>query len=137
MNMHKVSQRVIDAVSAWNGIEARPHRFGGVEFVLGNVEVGHIHVDSGLVDIPFTKRTREALVADGEAELHHILPESGWISFWMRGDQDVDQAVRLYRLSYLMKTYRRDHAIPAAELDALHFSPAVIESLKRGAAETE
>jgi hypothetical protein len=134
--MHE-SQRVIAVVSSWDSIEAQPHRFGGIEFTLGKVEVGHIHVESGLVDIPFMKRTREALVADGEAELHHILPESGWISFWMRGDQDVAQAIRLYRLSYLMKTYRRDHAIPQAELDALHFSAAVLDTLKRGEAETE
>ena len=42
----------------------------------------------------------------------------------MRGAADAaDQAIRLYRLSYLHKFYRREHAIPQAELDALHFSP--------------
>src|SRR5438046_6879141 len=105
--MRELSQRVIEAVSVWDGITTQPHRFGGVEFNLGKVEVGHIHVGSGLVDIPFTRRTREALVAAGEAKPHHILPESGWISFWMRSAADVDQAIRLYRLSYLQKRFRR------------------------------
>ncbi len=128
-NLTAASQRIVDAVSSWEGIEARPHRFGGVEFMLGRVEVGHIHVGMGLVDIPFTRRTRAALVADNEAEPHHILPESGWISFWMRGDQDVAQALRLYRLSYLHKRCRRDQAALPAELDQLRFSPAVADSL--------
>jgi len=135
--MRNESQRVIAVVSAWDGIEAQPHRFAGVEFTLGKVEIGHIHPNMGLVDIPFTKRTRDALVYAGEAELHHILPETGWISFWMRREGDVEQAIRLYRLSYLIKAHRRDHAIPQAELDPLHFSAAVIDSLKRGEVETE
>src|SRR5215217_8120474 len=130
--MHESSQRIIEAVSSWDGIEAQPHRFGGVEFTLGKVEIGHIHVESGLVDIPFTKRTRVALVAEGEAEPHHILPESGWISYWMRSDGASDQAIRLYRLSYLHKFYRRERLIPPLKLDVLGFSPAVIKSLAYG-----
>src|SRR5215216_6503022 len=105
--MREDSQRVIEAVSAWEGITAQPHRFGGVESLLGKVEVGHIHVGSGLVDIPFTRRTREALVSAGDAELHHVLPESGWISYWMHNAADVDHAVKLFQLSYLHKRYRR------------------------------
>ena len=124
--LNSASQRIIDAVSSWDGIEAQPHRFGGVEFDLGSVEVGHVH-DWGLVDIPFTRRTRAALVAGGEAENHHILPESGWISFWLRGDHDADQAIRLLRLSYLIKRARRRR--DPAELEPLHFSPAVLDSL--------
>ena len=126
------AQRIIAVVSSWDGIEAQPHRFGGVEFTLGKVEVGHIHPNMGLVDIPYTRRPRAALVSAGEAEPHHILPESGWISFWMRGADAADQAIRLYRLSYLHKFYRRERAIPQVKLDVLGFSPAVIDSLAYG-----
>lgn len=133
--MREDSQRIIDAVSAWDGVVAQPHRFGGVEFMLGKVEVGHIHVGSGLVDIPFTRRTREALVDAGDAELHHILPESGWISFWMHGANDAEQALRLYRLSYLHKRHRRDPQARQPELDALSFSPAVTATLTHEAAQ--
>ncbi len=128
--MSNPAQRIIEIVSSWDGIEARPHRFGGVEFKLGSIEIGHIHPSMGLVDIPYTRRTREVLVAEGEADEHHILPESGWISLWMRGAQDVDQALRLYRLSYLHKYYRRSHAVPPAELERLHFSAAVNDTLR-------
>lgn len=104
--MRQDVQRIIDTVSAWEGISAYPHRFGGTEFRLGKVEIGHIHHD-GLVDIPFTRSTHAALVAANEAQEHHILPESGWISHYLRQEKDADQAIRLYRLSYLHKRSRR------------------------------
>ncbi|MBK8027271.1 MAG: DUF5519 family protein [Chloroflexi bacterium] len=96
--MHPDIPRIIETVSAWEGITAHPHRFGGTEFRLGSVEIGHVH-HGGLVDIPFTRATRAALVAAGEAQLHHILPESGWISHYLRAPADTDRALRLYRLS--------------------------------------
>jgi hypothetical protein len=130
-------QRVIDAVSAWEGVVAQPHQFGGVEFVLGKVEVGHVHVNSGLVDIPFTRRTREALVETDAAELHHILPESGWISYWMHGASDAEHAIKLYRLSYLHKRYRREPDKRAVELAALDFAPAVLASVRGEVQEAE
>lgn len=97
---------LIDTVSAWEGVTAQPHRFGGVEFNLGNVEIGHVH-RNGMVDIPFTRKLRDQLVKFGEAEPHHLLTESGWITFYMEGDDDAQHAVRLMRLSYLQKIARR------------------------------
>lgn len=78
-----------------------PHRFGGVEFRLGRREIGHIHGDS-LVDIPFPKRVRDEIVAAQEAEPHHILPNSGWISLFLRAEEDVDRAIRLLERSFLL-----------------------------------
>lgn len=76
-----------------------PHRFGGVEFRLGRRELGHVHGDS-LVDIPFPKTVRDEIVAAGEAEPHHILPESGWVSIILRTDHDVERAIDLLRQSF-------------------------------------
>jgi hypothetical protein len=133
-------QQIVNTVSGWDGIERLPHRFGGVEFSLNGVEVGHIHAN-GMVDIPFTRRIREQLVDAGEAGLHHLLRESGWITFYVRRPEDIEQAVKLYRLSYLHKRYRRaaDRADDtfAAALDALDFSAAVKSSLFGRAAEAD
>lgn len=85
---------------------AHPHRFGGTEFRLGNVEIGHIH-GNHMADLPFTRKIREVLVANGEANVHHLLPETGWISFYLRHDADVNQAIKLFRMSYLQKRLRR------------------------------
>jgi len=87
------------ALNGWPGITSGPHRFGGTEYSLGKREIGHVHGDS-LVDIPFPKNVRNELVAAGHAEPHHILPESGWISIFLRQASDVDRAIELMRLSF-------------------------------------
>jgi hypothetical protein len=83
----------------WQGIEAGPHRYGGIEYRLGRREIGHVHGDR-LVDIPFPQNVRNELVAAGRAEPHHILPDSGWISFYMKEVPDVQRAIDLLRLSF-------------------------------------
>ena len=86
-------------VSAWDGVTSHAHRFGGTEFRLGKRELGHIHGDH-LVDLPFPVRVREELVRKGEAETHHVLPESGWVSFRIREEADVSRALNLFKKSY-------------------------------------
>ncbi|HVO44447.1 MAG TPA: luciferase family protein, partial [Aggregatilineales bacterium] len=76
------------------------HRFGGVEFKLGTREIGHIHGD-WLVDIPLTNAFRAQLVVEGRAQDHHIYPGTGLISFHLKSDRDIDNALWLLRLSYL------------------------------------
>jgi hypothetical protein len=39
-------------------------------------------------------------VADGRAETHHVHPESGWVSYFIRGDADIARVVALFRLNY-------------------------------------
>jgi len=82
------------------------HRFGGVEFRLGRRELGHIHGDQ-LVDIPFPKRVRDEIVSAGEAQPHHILPETGWVSLSIDSDEDVERAIRLLRRSFLLAVEHR------------------------------
>jgi len=89
----------VATLSAWPGVTVHAHRFGGVEFRRGRRELGHLH-RNGLVDLPFPVHVRERLVAEGAAEPHHILPESGWVSFRVRTDADVAHAIELFRLSY-------------------------------------
>jgi hypothetical protein len=100
-------QQIKTAVSAWEGITSHPHRFGGVEYRLGIREIGHVHGD-GLVDIPFPTRVRNELVATGQAVSHHVLPESGWISFYIRNPEDVEKAIALLRKSYDLVSQRGD-----------------------------
>lgn len=123
--MNPLVQQIIDTVSAWDGITPEPHRFGGTEFSLGKVEIGHVH-NGGLVDIPFTRKLRDALVADGQALPHHLLAESGWISFYLRKPEDTAQALRLMRLSYVHKRSRRQRDLDvASELAELAFAADV------------
>jgi len=99
-------ERIVAAVKSWQGVEIRPHRYGGLEFRLGKRELGHIHGDA-LVDIPFPKPVRNEIVAAGEAEPHHILPNSGWISLFLRRAEDVETAIRLLERSWQLALERR------------------------------
>lgn len=86
-------------VVSWNGVVAAPHRFGGLEFRVGRRELGHLH-GSRLADLPFPVSIRKQLVAAGRAERHHILPDSGWVSIHIRGEDDMRVVIELFRLNY-------------------------------------
>jgi hypothetical protein len=92
-------ERIAEAVLAWPGVEQASHRFGGIEFRLGRRELGHLHGDA-LVDLPFPRKVRDELVAQGRARPHHVLPDSGWVSFWIESPDDVERAIWLLRLAY-------------------------------------
>jgi predicted DNA-binding protein (MmcQ/YjbR family) len=99
MSIPGAKQQITETVQTWEGVSTHPHRFGGVEYRLGKRELGHIHGDH-LVDIPFPTRVRDEIVAGGEAQPHHILPESGWVSFYLKEAGDIERAIALLRRSY-------------------------------------
>jgi hypothetical protein len=92
-------EKIQQTVAAWEGVSSHPHRFGGIEFRLGKRELGHLH-GNYLLDIPFPWNVRNELVESGRVAPHHILPESGWISFYIRRNEDVDEAIKLLNLSF-------------------------------------
>jgi Family of unknown function (DUF5519) len=102
-------KKIAETVAEWAGITQGPHRFGGNEFRVERREVGHVHGDS-LVDIPFPKAIRNELVANGAAEQHHVHPESGWVSVYLRESKDVERAVELLRKSYELARASQEHA---------------------------
>ena len=104
--MASARERITAEVAGWPGVERRPHRFGGVEFRVNGHEIGHLHGDS-LADLPFPVRIRKELVEAGRARTHHVLPETGWVSYPIRGPGDVAGAVDLFRMSYERLTARK------------------------------
>ena len=107
--MEGARKKIEQAVSGWEGVTAHAHRFGGVEFRLGKVELGHLHGDR-LADLPFPKKIRDELVASGRAEPHHVLPASGWVSRAIDGPGDVDDVIALFRANYDRLIARRGKA---------------------------
>ena len=99
MSVKGAQKSITEAVTSWAGVTSQPHRFGGVEYGIGRREIGHIHGDH-LVDIPFPKKVRDEIVASGRAQPHHILPKTGWVSFYINGDKDVETAIALLHESY-------------------------------------
>ena len=104
--MAGAGERISLEVGSWDGVESHGHRFGGVEFRLGRVELGHIHGDT-LADLPFPRKTRDSLIDSGRAEPHHVLPDTGWVSRRIRSSSDVDDVIELFRVNYERVANRR------------------------------
>jgi hypothetical protein len=112
-------------VSSWPNISVHPHRFGGREFLFGSAEVGHVHT-GGIVDIPFPRSIRDALLTQDLAKVHRWVPNSGWIAFHVRSKEDFKHSVWLMRLSYLryaLKTADDPRELLERESRELHLSP--------------
>jgi len=118
MSVHGARQRIEAEVLTWPGVISQPHRFGGTEFILGKREVGHVHSDR-LLDIAFPKPVRDAIVAAGKAEPHHVLPSSGWVSVQVREPGDWDRALELLRRAHAIRieprAARADDPIPTPD----------------------
>jgi luciferase-like monooxygenase len=96
--MEDIGARLEAAVTNWEGVTVHEHRFGGREFRYGRRELGHLHGDR-LADVPFPRRIAAMLVETGRAQPHRFA-RGGWVSFPIRGEQDIEAAVELFRLSY-------------------------------------
>lgn len=124
--------KIKQAVSAWPQVSAHPHRFGGTEFRFDRAEIGHVH-EFGIVDIPFPKPIRNALLAANLAEAHHFVPDSGWITFRVRNEENVERAIWLFRLSYLRYALKRaadPRELLRREIAALPLSPQLTSLLE-------
>jgi predicted DNA-binding protein (MmcQ/YjbR family) len=114
MAVKGAQQTITTAVLAWGNVEAHPHRFGGTEYRIGKREIGHIHGDT-MLDIPFPTKVRHELVEAGRAEPHHLLSDSGWISFYIRQPLDVQAGIDLLRLSYDIAMKQKSRQTKKAE----------------------
>ena len=94
-----IASEIQREVASWPDVHVEGHRGGIVFFFVGRREIGHLH-GSRMADLPFPVRIRERLVAEGKADLHYLHPKSGWITRYIRGDQDVEAVTQLFRLNY-------------------------------------
>lgn len=115
----KSSERFEQEVLSWPEVSVHPHQFAAREFRFRKAEIGHLHWD-GTLDIPFPRAIHDALLADCFAEQHRWVPDSGWITFHLRREQDLSHAIWLMRLSYLryaLKAARDSSQDPRQMLD--------------------
>lgn len=111
MTVQGAQAQITKAALAWEGLSAKPHRFGGTEYVIGSREIGHIHGDHWL-DIPFPTKVRDELVESGQADPHHVLPDSGWITFVIHDQGDVAEAIALLKRSYDIAMRQKSRRTP-------------------------
>jgi hypothetical protein len=120
-------KKIEEEVTSWPNISIHPHRFQAREFRIGNAELGHVH-EGGVVDIPFPRPVRDFLLAEGLAQEHHWVPNSGWTTFHVRNQEDLNHAIWLLRLSYLryiLKTADDPRNLLDRESQSLHLHPSL------------
>ena len=101
-------------VASWPDVRMEAHGAAIVFFFVGRREIGHLH-GSRMADLPFPVRIREQLVAEGKADLHYLHPKSGWITRYIRGEQDVEAVTQLFRLNYERPWLKRNLVNNAAK----------------------
>jgi Family of unknown function (DUF5519) len=94
-----VFKKVRSELMSWPGVTSQPHRFGGTEFRVNGREMGHMH-GGRFADLPFPMSIRDELVKGGRALPHHVLPNSGWITFLINEESDVTALIDLFRMQY-------------------------------------
>ncbi|TLX88555.1 MAG: hypothetical protein E6L01_00130 [Thaumarchaeota archaeon] len=94
-----IIDNIQEELMKWDGVTSGIHRFGGLEFRIGNREMGHVHDDT-LADLPFPMQIRNKLIEEGRASPHHTLPQSGWVSKGINGEEDVRGVIELFRMQY-------------------------------------
>lgn len=127
-------EQIVETVSDWPEVTVGPHRFNADEFLLADYEIGHIH-RGGTLDINFPKRMRDTLIEEGHTGEHHFVPDSGWTTYRIQSEADVDGGLWLLRVAYLYRvlTQRRKpigeavlaEVDIATELDNLNVSEQV------------
>ena len=86
-------------ILTWEGVSVGMHKYGGLQFDYKKREIGHLH-GNGLVDISFNRGQKQLLLKEGRISNHHVLNNTGWISFMLKSKSDVNYVKYLLKISY-------------------------------------
>ncbi len=84
--------------SGWNGITTAMHKYGGLQFNFCRHEIGHIH-SNGVVDVLLSRNIKRQLLQEGRINDHHTFSRSGWVTFYIKHQQDKVYALHLLKLA--------------------------------------
>jgi hypothetical protein len=101
----KITENIKHEILSWPCVTSNPYHLGGIEFRVNKRDMGHIHGDK-LADLPFPIEIRKDLVASGKALPHIIYPESMWVSYFIRSEEDAPKIIDLFRLQYERLKYK-------------------------------
>jgi hypothetical protein len=113
MTRLSIAAQIQHEVSSWPDVRVDVYGGGMIFFHVGRREIGHLHGDR-LADLPVPVRIREQLVASGKASVHYLHPTTGWISYYIKGEQDIGPVVELFRLNYERPWLEKDQQSPRA-----------------------
>jgi Family of unknown function (DUF5519) len=99
-NDQRPSERIIEEVGSWQGVEVGPGRRGELAFTVGPNEIGHLHGDRA-AHFGFPKDVWRELHAQGRIVDHPVFPgREGPAARRIDGEADVVDVIALMRLNY-------------------------------------
>lgn len=108
-DMGQVASSIINEIKQWQGVIIRPHPYGGFQFKIHGVDVGHVHGDS-LVDLPMSPHMRQQISSmkketnnnrGNRLPDYHIYRETGWIAYYLNNDvQDLSTLIQDFKSQY-------------------------------------
>lgn len=101
------AERIRHEVTGWPGVATAAGSYGETDFVVDGRSIGHVH-GGYQADIPFPRRIRDELVAGGRTGPHHVHPDSGWTTLYIRTAADAEEAIELLRINYDRITRRAE-----------------------------
>jgi hypothetical protein len=94
------SERIVEVVSAWPGVEVDDGELGELAFKVGRREIGHLHGDKA-AHFSFPRQVWNELAAEGRIVEHPVFPgRRGPAARRIETDDDVRDVVELLRLNY-------------------------------------
>jgi hypothetical protein len=100
MRQQTAREQIVEAVTSWLGVEARPGRRGELVFDVGDREIGHLH-GSHAAHFGFPQHVWRELREQGRIEPHPVFPDrEGPAARPIENDADVRDVIELLRLNY-------------------------------------
>lgn len=96
---HEPLELIEQELKGWPGVTTGDMGRGSLQFRYGKVELGHLH-GSSFADLPFPKKIRDELIAEGRASVHDPLPNSGWVRRRIDGPGDAEAVIELFGMNY-------------------------------------
>jgi hypothetical protein len=94
------SQRIVEEVTSWPGVEADAAERGELAFTLGRREIGHLHGDHA-AHFSFPKKVWADLMEQGRIVPHPVFPDKqGPAARRIDNEADVRDVIELLRLNY-------------------------------------
>lgn len=90
---------VAEEIRTWPGVTIGDDGRNSVQFLYGKVELGHMH-GHHVAHLPMPRKIRDALIEEGRATNHPVLPESGWIQRLIASTDDTRDVIALFRMNY-------------------------------------
>jgi Family of unknown function (DUF5519) len=92
------SERILERVTAWDGVTTTLGRRGELSIRVGRKEIGHLH-GSRAAHFAFPREVWRKLLDEGRV-VKHPIDRDGLAARRLETDADVDEAIALLRMNY-------------------------------------